>query len=57
MRELRLKVEVDGSSDGIIERLGRDIHDDLRVRATIEVVETGSLPRFELKARRLQVLD
>ena len=57
MRELRLKVEVDGSFDGIIERLGRDIHDDLRVRATIEVVEPGSLPRFELKARRLRVLD
>src|SRR5437016_1535679 len=57
MRELRLKVEVEGSSDGIIARLGRDIHDDLRVRATIEVVETGSLPRFELKARRLRVLD
>src|SRR5438093_7662167 len=56
MRELRLKVEVDGSSDGIMERLGQDIQNDLRVRATIEAVETGSLPRFELKARRLRVL-
>ena len=57
MRELRLKVEVDGSSDGIVERLGQDIQNDLRVRATIEAVETGSLPRFELKARRLRILD
>src|SRR5213593_2742245 len=57
MRELRLKVEVDGSSDGIVERLGQDIQNDLRVRATIEAVETGSLPRFELKARRIRILD
>ena len=57
MHELRLKVEVEGSADGVIERLGHDIHNDLRVRATIELVETGSLPRFELKSRRLRVLD
>src|SRR5881296_3255978 len=57
MRELRLKVEVDGVADGIVERLSEDIHNDLRVRATIERVEIGSLPRFELKARRLRVLD
>ena len=57
MHELRLKVEIEGSADGVIERLGHDIHNDLRVRATIELVETGSLPRFELKSRRLRVLD
>src|SRR5438094_1915310 len=57
MRELRLKVEVDGVADGIVERLGEDIHNDLRVRATIERVELGSLPRFELKACRLRFLD
>ncbi len=57
MRELRLKVEVDGVADGIVERLGEDIHNDLRVRATIERVEIGSLPRFELKARRLRLVD
>jgi hypothetical protein len=50
-------VEVEGSADGVIERLGLDIHNDLRVRATIELVETGSLPRFELKSRRLKILD
>ncbi len=57
MNELRLKIEVEGSADGVIEGLGHDIHNDLRVRATIEVVETGSLPRFELKSKRLRILD
>ena len=57
MHELRLKVEVNGSADSVIERLGQDIHNDLRVRATIEQVETGSLPRFELKSKRLRILD
>jgi phenylacetate-CoA ligase len=57
MHELRLKIEVEGEADGVIERLGHDIHNDLRVRATIESVEIGSLPRFELKSRRLKILD
>src|SRR5437870_8985544 len=57
MRALRLSVEVDGLADGTVERSGEDIHNDLRVRATIERVEIGSLPRFELKARRLRVVD
>jgi phenylacetate-CoA ligase len=57
MHELRLKVEIEGSADGVIEQLGNDIHNDLRVRATIEPAEAGSLPRFELKSRRVRVLD
>jgi len=57
MHELQLKVEIEGPPDGIIERLEEDIHKDLHVRATIEEVEAGSLPRFQLKSRRLRVLD
>jgi phenylacetate-CoA ligase len=57
MLELRLKVEIEGSPNGVIEQLRNDIHNDLRVRATIEPAEAGSLPRFELKARRVRVLD
>jgi phenylacetate-CoA ligase len=57
MRDLQLKVEIEGPADGIIERLGEDIHNDLHVRATIEGVEMGSLPRFEAKSRRLRILD
>src|SRR5947208_5564958 len=46
MHELRLKIEVEGATDGVADRLGHDIHNDLRVRATIELVEAGGLPRF-----------
>ena len=57
MHELRLKVEVDGPSNAVVERLGRAIHNDLRIRAIIEVVDAGTLPRFELKSRRLRIVD
>lgn len=57
MQELRLKVEVDGAADHVIDRLRQDISSDLRIRATIEHVEAGSLPRFELKSRRLRIVD
>jgi phenylacetate-CoA ligase len=57
MRDLQLKIEIEGPADGIIERLGEDIHNDLHVRATIEGVEMGSLPRFEAKSRRLRIMD
>src|SRR6267378_4531132 len=41
MYELRLKVEIEGSPDGVLERLRHDIANDLRVRAIVELVEAG----------------
>ena len=57
MHELHLKVEIEGAANGVIERLGKEFSNDLRIRASIEQVAGGSLPRFELKSRRLRVLD
>jgi phenylacetate-CoA ligase len=57
MHELRLKVEILGTPDGVIERLARDFSNDLRIRAAIEHVPDGSLPRFELKSRRLRFVE
>jgi phenylacetate-CoA ligase len=57
MHELLLKVEVAGTADGLIERLAQEFSNDLRIRALIEHVPDGSLPRFELKSRRLRVVD
>src|SRR6266699_4171764 len=51
MHELHLKVEIEGAAVGVIERLGQEISNDLRIRASIEQVADGSLPRFELKSR------
>ena len=57
MRELALKIEIDGVADGVAERLAREIASDLSIRATIEQVDAGSLPRFELKARRVRIIE
>jgi phenylacetate-CoA ligase len=54
MEELRCTVEpragVDGS--GLARAVGDAIHRDIGVRADIVLAAPGSLPRFELKARR-----
>jgi phenylacetate-CoA ligase len=55
MLELSLKVEVEDSAD--LGRLQQEILKDLHIRTAIERVPPGSLPRFELKSRRLRVLD
>ena len=54
MDELRCTIEpragVDGA--GLARAVGDAIHRDIGVRAALDVVEPGGLPRFELKARR-----
>ena len=57
MHELRLKVEITGVSNGVIDRLAQAFSNDLRIRASIEHVADGSLPRFELKSRRLRFIE
>jgi len=57
MHELHLKVEIEGAAVGIIERLGQEFSNDLRIRASIEHVADGTLPRFELKSRRLRFVE
>jgi phenylacetate-CoA ligase len=57
MHELRLKVEITGAPNGVIDRLAQAFSNDLRIRASIEHVADGSLPRFEPKSRRLQFIE
>jgi len=57
MHELHLKVEIEGPFVGVIDGLAQELSNDLRIRAIIQHVESGSLPRFELKSRRLTFLD
>jgi len=57
MHELRLKVEITGAPNGVIDRLAQAFSNDLRIRASIEHVADGSLPRFELKSRRLRFVE
>jgi phenylacetate-CoA ligase len=52
-----LRVEVEpvlaASANGLAERIGRAIRDELLFRAEVKTVPTGMLPRFEMKARRI----
>jgi phenylacetate-CoA ligase len=57
MHEMRLKVEIAGEANGVIEQLVQSISNDLRIRADVEQVPDGTLPRFELKARRLTFME
>ena len=57
MHELHLKVEIQGAPDAVLERLRQEFSTDLRIRAGIEQVADGSLPRFELKSRRLRFVE
>jgi phenylacetate-CoA ligase len=57
MHELHLKVEITGAPNGVIDRLAQAFSNDLRIRANIERVADGSLPRFELKSKRLRFVE
>jgi phenylacetate-CoA ligase len=41
----------------LAERVAAAIRDELLFRAEVRVVSPGSLPRFEMKARRLKILN
>lgn len=50
MDEIYLRIEV--RDDSAAKRLARELRSQLGLRTTVEVVAPGSLPRFDLKARR-----
>jgi phenylacetate-CoA ligase len=55
-----LRVEVEpaaGAGDGVAERVERAIRDAFLFRAEVSAVPPGSLPRFEMKARRFRQVD
>lgn len=58
MEELRVEVEVDvaamadGEREALRERIGNEINRRLLLRVALECVPHGTLPRFELKAKR-----
>ncbi len=54
MRELLIRVDpVPGTGDGLAARLTAAMQDRLHFRPRVEVVPAGSLPRFEMKAKRV----
>jgi phenylacetate-CoA ligase len=54
MDELRVLIDATSDADAAFaQRVGDRLHDRLLLRVPCELVPTGSLPRFELKARRV----
>ncbi len=55
MADLVLLVEVrDGDPVAAAKAVEDDVHDRLQLRPRVEVVESGSLPRYELKSKRFR---
>ncbi len=57
MRELYLELELKPQSDAdeAVENVGQSVQNSLGLRPIVKVVSAGSLPRFELKAKRFHV--
>lgn len=55
LAELVVEIEpaAGGSADALTERVGRALRDRLNFRPDVRLAAPGSLPRFELKARRV----
>ena len=54
LADLRLEVEpVSGDGRDLAEQVGRAVRDELLFRVEVSPVACGSLPRFEMKAKRL----
>jgi phenylacetate-CoA ligase len=55
LADLRIEVEPLPTADGhrVCEAIGRAVRDELLFRTAVVPVPSGSLPRFEMKARRL----
>ncbi len=51
--ELRILLDCRSARDGLAPAIATDIHHQLGLRVTVALVPAGSLPRFEMKARRL----
>jgi phenylacetate-coenzyme A ligase PaaK-like adenylate-forming protein len=54
MAELKVLLDpAPNAAADVAERVASRLHDRLMLRVACEVVPAGSLPRFELKARRV----
>jgi phenylacetate-CoA ligase len=50
---LRIELEAAAADNGLAERVGQSIRDELLFRPEVTLVPAGTLPRFEMKGRRI----
>ena len=53
MDELEIDIEVEEGAEAVVEGLAAQLHRGLALRPRVRAVAPGSLPRFEMKARRV----
>ena len=53
MDELEIDIEVEEGAEAVVEGLAAQLHRGLALRPRVRAVARGSLPRFEMKARRV----
>ena len=53
LADLCVEVEPSREAPGLAEAVARAIRDELLFRVPVTVVASGSLPRFEMKSRRV----
>ena len=58
LAEMRIEIEPSPDANANLpERIGDAIRDELMFRADVAIVAAGSLPRFEMKAKRVRVVS
>jgi len=55
--EVQIEVNSEDDADGLRARIEQAIHRALSLKPSVIVAQSGTLPRFEMKARRFQRLD
>jgi phenylacetate-CoA ligase len=53
LADLRLEIEPRAEAPGLADAVARAIRDELLFRVPVVVVNHGTLPRYEMKARRV----
>jgi phenylacetate-CoA ligase len=51
-----MRIEIEAADASLPSRIGDAIRDDLMFRADVVQVAPGTLPRFEMKARRVRLM-
>ena len=60
LRELLLEIEVsveDGGASRVARNVGSALRESLGLTVPVQIAANGSLPRFEMKARRFVILN
>ena len=56
LAQISIRLEIEGDEAPVLENLNRQIRSAFHMRFNLQVVPSGTLPTFEMKARRWNVI-